>query len=104
MRYFVCVSQLVDLMFVIGGGISTSLVGPREEAWFFEGYGEVALDLLALAYYRAAWAISDIAAFGEQVCLRPEFGSLARQEGVRFFAGLFAPGEIVKIAFGSPTS
>lgn len=90
-----------DLMFV-AGGISAQLVGPREEAWFFEGYGAVALDQLALAYYRAAWALGDIAAYGAQVCLRPDFGEPTRQEGLRAFIGLFAPGEIVTIAFGSP--
>jgi spectinomycin phosphotransferase len=87
-----------DLMFVMGGGISERLVGPREEAWFFEGYGPVEVDALALAYYRAAWAVSDIAAFGAEVCLRPDLGPVSRGEAARLFAGLFAPGEIVSIA------
>lgn len=90
-----------DLMFVVGG-ISAQLVGPREEAWFFEGYGPTALDPHALAYYRAAWAVGDIASFGAQVCLRPDFGPLTRQEGLRALVGLFAPGEIVSIALAVP--
>lgn len=89
-----------DLMFV-AGGISERLVGPREEAWFFEGYGPAAVDPLALAYYRASWAVSDIASFGAEVCLRPDLGELTRREAVRYFAGLFDQGEIVSIALRS---
>lgn len=37
-----------DLMFVVGG-ISSELVGPREEELFFQGYGVTTLDPLALA-------------------------------------------------------
>jgi spectinomycin phosphotransferase len=89
-----------DLMFVVGG-ISAKLVGPAEEAWFFEGYGGTAVDALALAYYRYAWAVSDMADFGAQVFFRPDLGPFTRQEAARYFTGLFAPGEIVAIAFGS---
>lgn len=89
-----------DLMFV-AGGISERLVGAREEALFFAGYGQIDLDPVALAYYRAAWAIGDIAAFGAQACLRPDLGPISRQAAVDAFAGLFEPGEIVSIAFGS---
>jgi len=37
-------------------------IGPREEALFFRGYGATAIDPLALAYYRYAWAVGDIGA------------------------------------------
>lgn len=90
-----------DLMFV-AGGISARLLRPHEEAWFFEGYGPVAIDPLALAYYRAAWAISDIADFADQVCFRADLGLLSRQAALRYYVGLFEPGEIVSIALGSP--
>jgi spectinomycin phosphotransferase len=90
-----------DLMFVVGG-ISARLVRPHEEAWFFEGYGPTTVDPLALAYYRAAWAVSDIADFADQVCFRTDLGLHSRQEALRFCLGLFAPGEIVAIALGSP--
>ncbi len=89
-----------DLMFAIGG-ISAKLVGPREEALFLQGYGPAEIDPLALAYYRYAWALGDIGDFGAQVMFRPDLGQLTKQEALRFFAGLFEPGEIVSIAFGS---
>ena len=56
---------------------------------------------LALAYYRYAWAVSDIGSYGEQVFFRPDLGPNTRREGVGDFKGLFAPGEIVTIAFAS---
>jgi spectinomycin phosphotransferase len=89
-----------DLMFVVGG-ISRTLVGPRQEALFFRGYGAVDVDPLALAYYRYAWAVGDIGAYGEQVFDRPDLGPETRSEAVDRFLSLFAPGNIVAIAFGS---
>ena len=89
-----------DLMFVVGG-ISRKLVGPREEAHFFRGYGATAIDPLALAYYRYAWAVGDIGAFGEQVFLRPDLGPDAQRAAADLFIGLFQPGEIVDLARSS---
>jgi spectinomycin phosphotransferase len=89
-----------DLMFVVGGIIG-GLVGPREQALFFEGYGPVAVDPLALAYYRYARAVSDIGAYGEQVFYRPDLGSATRHEAVDRFMSLFAPGNIVALAIAS---
>jgi spectinomycin phosphotransferase len=92
-----------DLMFVVGG-ISSRLVGPREEALFFEGYGATTVNALALAYYRYAWAVSDISEYGAQVYFRPDFGAITRQAGLDGFLSLFQPGEIVALAFASDTS
>src|SRR5204862_121166 len=89
-----------DLMFVVGG-ISSRLVGPREEALFLQGYGAVAVDPLALAYYRYTWATSDIGAYGEQVCFRPDLGPATRREAVDRFRTVFAAGNIVSIALGT---
>jgi spectinomycin phosphotransferase len=89
-------------MFVVGGGISGDLVGPREEAWFFQGYGDTALDPLALAYYRYAWAVQDIGGFGERVFLMPEAGLETRRDAAQIFMNLFQPGEIVALALATP--
>jgi spectinomycin phosphotransferase len=83
-----------DLMFVVGG-IHTKLVKPHETAWFLEGYGDPAVDPLALAYYRRAWALQDIGLYGAQAYLK---GSSVAFE---FFRRLFAPGAIVEIARNS---
>ena len=89
-----------DLMFVVGG-IHSDLVGAREEALFFEGYGTAALDPLALAYYRYLWAVQDVGAFGEQVLLLPDAGEVTRREGLEGLMAQFAPGGIVSIARAS---
>ena len=90
-----------DLMFVVGG-ISATLVGPEEEAHFFAGYGPTAIEPLALAYYRYAWATGDIGAFGEEILFRPDLGALSRRAAFTLFTGLFKPGEIVALALASP--
>jgi spectinomycin phosphotransferase len=89
-----------DLMFVVGG-ISSKLVGPREEALFFQGYGATAIDPLALAYYRYAWAVGDIGAYGEEAFFRPDFGPHTKRTAADYFMGLFRPGEIVALAYAS---
>lgn len=89
-----------DLMFVVGG-ISSKLVGPRDEAHFFQGYGATAIDPLALAYYRYAWAVGDIGAFGEQVFFRPDLGPATRRASADLFMSLFNPGAIVALALAS---
>jgi spectinomycin phosphotransferase len=91
-----------DLMFVVGG-ISSRLVSPREEALFFQGYGATTIASLVLAYYRYAWAVSDISEYGAQVYFRPDFGAVTRQAGLDGFLSLFQPGEIVALAFASDT-
>ncbi len=90
-----------DLMFAMGGGISTELVGPRDEELFLQGYGAATVDPLGLAYYRYAWAVSDIGAYGEEVFLRPDLGLVTRHAAVEIFKSLFRPGEIVSLAFAA---
>jgi spectinomycin phosphotransferase len=91
-----------DLMFVIGG-IDRRLVRPRDTEHFLQGYGEVTIDRLLLAYYRIAWAVQDIAAFGEEALMMPELGEESRRDAVSGFAGLFDPGRIVDLAGASGT-
>lgn len=89
-----------DLMFVVGG-IARDLVRPREEAWFFAGYGATEVDPLALAYYRYAWAVGDIGAFGEQVFLIPDVGVATKRDAVQWLMSCFDPGNIVALAYES---
>jgi len=86
-----------DLMFAVGG-IIAGLVGPREEELFFEGYGGTTLDPYALAYYRYAWALGDVADYGEQVFLRPDLGAITRRAALDGFRSLFLPGNIISLA------
>jgi spectinomycin phosphotransferase len=86
-----------DLMFVVGG-LSTELLGPREEAWFFEGYGATTVDPLALAFYRSARAVSDLGAYAEDVFLTPDASAATKRASVQGFLSCFQPGAIVALA------
>jgi spectinomycin phosphotransferase len=90
-----------DVMFAVGGGIDRTLVGPREEELFLQGYGTATLDALALAYYRYAWAVADIGAYGTEAVLRPDLGVVSRRAAVRWFRHLFEPGRIVSLALAA---
>lgn len=86
-----------DLMFVIGG-IGGDGVGPEQTDLFLEGYGDVEIDGRALVYYRYAWAVQDIAAFGEELFFMPQQGAASRRAALRYFMGLFEEGGIVQRA------
>jgi spectinomycin phosphotransferase len=86
-----------DLMFVVGG-IGHGLVGPGDTDSFLQGYGETRIDPLLLAYYRCAWAVQDIAAYGEEVLMTPTLGEASRRAAVDGFRDLFEPGNIVDLA------
>jgi len=92
-----------DLMFVVGG-IGSGLVSPRETACFLQGYGDAVVDPCTLTYYRYAWAVQDMAAYGEQVFFMPDLGAETRRDAVRGFISLFGPGNIVALAFASDGS
>jgi spectinomycin phosphotransferase len=89
-----------DLMFVVGG-IGHGLVRPGDTDRFFQGYGQVAVDPRLLAYYRIAWAVQDIAAFGEQALMPPAAGEATRRAAVDGFMDLFRPGNIVDLAWAA---
>jgi spectinomycin phosphotransferase len=87
-----------DLMFVVGGGIGHGLVGPADTDAFFAGYGQAGPDRELLAYYRVAWAVRDVAEYGEQVLAANGLGEASRRDAVEGFLDLFAPGNIVALA------
>lgn len=85
-----------DLMFVVGG-IGRGLVSANESAAFLRGYGDPAIDKQTLAYYRAAWAVQDIAAYAE-ICIAPDRSAESRRDALAGLTDVFAPGNIADIA------
>jgi spectinomycin phosphotransferase len=83
-----------DLLFVIGSRIARD-VEPDEEAWFFEGYGEVPVDLEAIVYYRYERILEDIGEIARSVF---EGGSseASRASEVDLAESFFAPGGILE--------
>ena len=85
-----------DLMF-IGAGISDDWRGPGPAALFYAGYGDTTLDRAALAYYRCARAVEDIAFFCDEL-LASDAGGAGRAVSLGYFVGNFAPGGVIAIA------
>jgi spectinomycin phosphotransferase len=90
-----------DLMMGVGG-LGNYPAGPREAGWFFSGYGRTTVDPLALAYYRHARALGDIAANGEHVVLLPGASEATKRNGLHRMAQLFAPGSIISLTQRAP--
>src|SRR5215216_7511990 len=55
-----------DLMF-IAGGVGGIWNTDQKTRWFYHGYGQTAIDLLALCYYRYERIVVDIAERAEQI-------------------------------------
>ena len=80
-----------------GAGVGAIWDTEREETLFYQGYGAVEVDLIALAYYRYERIVADFASYGEQI-----FGAQGsaedREDGVRKVLGQFEPGRVIEIA------
>jgi spectinomycin phosphotransferase len=87
-----------DLMF-IGGGVGGIWHNDQEARWFYQGYGQTEIDLVALSYYRYERIVADIAAYSEHI-----FGMQGsveeRQKGLRLI-NQFLPNNVVEIAHRS---
>jgi spectinomycin phosphotransferase len=85
-----------DLMF-IGGGVANVWNNPREEEFFYKGYGKSEINRTILAYYRHERIVEDIAEFG-QALLFTRDGGEERLEMFNQFKGMFEPNGVVDIA------
>jgi spectinomycin phosphotransferase len=86
-----------DLMF-IGGGIANIWNNPREEEFFYKGYGKTEINQAILAYYRHERIVEDIAEYGQALLLTSDGGG-DRLEMLEQFKGMFEPNGVVDIAF-----
>jgi spectinomycin phosphotransferase len=86
-----------DLMFV-GAGIGGAWNREEESAAFYRGYGAVAVDDEALAYYRCERIVEDVAVFCEGLLLGGDDGRAGREELFRKFVSAFDPNDVVEIA------
>lgn len=86
-----------DLLFVIGSRIAR-VVEPDEEAWFFEGYGDVPVDREAIVYYRYERIVEDIGEFASSVLDDPDLPEVSRTPQVALVEGFFRPGGVLDTA------
>lgn len=85
-----------DLMF-IGGGVANVWNNPREEEFFYKGYGKTEINRTILSYYRHERIVEDIAEYGQALLLTPDGGE-DRLEMFEQFQGMFEPNGVVDIA------
>ena len=86
-----------DLMFV-GGGLGGNRYTPQEEeALFYQGYGQVQMNQIALAYYRYERIIEDIAVLCEQIFLSNEGGE-DRKQSLEYLKSNYGPDGTVQMA------
>jgi spectinomycin phosphotransferase len=83
---------------LVGG--SWTWNSPRQAALFYQGYGQVDIDLAALEYYRCERIILDIAAYCEQMFLS-DSGGEDREQGYQYFTSNFLPGHEIELALST---
>lgn len=84
-----------DLMF-IGGGVANIWNNPKEEEFFYKGYGKTDINKVILAYYRHERIVEDIAEYAQALLLTSDGDRL---EMCKQFMGMFEPNGVVDIAF-----
>ncbi len=86
-----------DLMFV-GAGIGGVWNREDESSAFYRGYGEVAVDAEAVAYYRCERIVEDVAVYCDQLLLDSGDGHIDRRLMLGKFVSAFGPDDVVEIA------
>jgi spectinomycin phosphotransferase len=87
-----------DLMFVGGGQGFRGHTAQEEETLFYQAYGQVQINPIALPYYRYERIIQDIAIFCEQIFLTNEGGE-DRAQALRYLKSNFLPNNTIEIAY-----
>src|SRR5581483_7620270 len=85
-----------DLMF-IGGGIGGRWNNPRQSRWFFDGYGPVKLDPIAIAFYRYERIVIDLAEYGRRI-FDPNAPARDRLSNLGKLATAFMPDNVLATA------
>lgn len=88
-----------DLMF-IGGGVGNVWNKPNEENLFYEGYGDVEINVPALAYYRHERVVQDIVEYCQEILFS---NKLITDKIVmhNHFINMFSPKGVIEIAFAT---
>jgi spectinomycin phosphotransferase len=86
-----------DLMHVL----EENRIHTREERSFFDGYGDVEINQLVLAYYRYEWCVQEIGDYGQRVFLTKDIGESIKQDAVEGFMKLFSRGDVIEAAFNT---
>jgi spectinomycin phosphotransferase len=72
----------------------------EEERLFYEGYGQVQVDPVALAYYRFERIVQDVEVYCDEVT-HLSGSSEDREQSLRYLRANFAPGGTVERAYAA---
>lgn len=87
-----------DLMY-IGAGLMGNWRSPdEEEELFYRGYGQSAVDDVALAYYRCERIVQDLAVYCEQILLSGEGGE-DREQSLAYLKSNFDSNSTIELAY-----
>jgi spectinomycin phosphotransferase len=86
-----------DLMFLTGNSIDGRT--KRQEALFFEGYGDTQVNKLAMAYYRYDWGVQDMGEFAREVFFLDFFSEEAKAHSAEMFIWLFSADNTIDAAY-----
>jgi spectinomycin phosphotransferase len=87
-----------DLMFAGGGQFANRRTPAAEEALFYQGYGPIQVNAVALAYYRYARIIEDLVIYSDQLLLSSDGGE-DRAQALTYFQSNFQSGGAIEIAY-----
>ena len=92
-----------DLMY-IGGGLVGAWIPPQEEEnRFYQAYGQMQIDPIALAYYRYERIIEDIAVFCQEIFQSNTSGQ-NRKQSLIYLKSNFLPNGTIEIAYQTDRS
>jgi spectinomycin phosphotransferase len=92
-----------DLMFIGGGQGFAGRTPEEEEQLFYQGYGRVQVDPVALVYYRCERIVQDIAVYCDE--LTRQTGSAEdREQSLHYLMANFVPGGTLERAYAIDTT
>ena len=89
-----------DLMFPGGAQGFLGHTAQEEERLFYQGYGQVEIDQVALAYYRYERIIEDLAIYCQEIGLAKE-SQADREQSLRYLKSNFLPNNTIATAYAS---
>jgi spectinomycin phosphotransferase len=66
---------------------------------FFQGYGEVEIDWIALTYYLCERVVQDVGAFIQEIFFRPDLSEETKAASLGWFNSIFSPRDEVEATF-----
>ena len=85
----------------VRGSVVAGVVTDAQATAFETGYGSADADPTLIAYYRADWAVQDLADFARRVLMAPELGPATRARAAALFESVFDSGGEADGALGA---